>query len=99
MVNTFTGKIGVQQRVLAAYSVPFFDTLASRCTDGLSVFAGAPRPREAIATERDLEVAIWARARNVQVLSGRFYVCWQRGIKDWLDHWSPDALGVAADPH
>lgn len=98
MVNIFTGKLGVQQRVLPTYRGPFFDTLASRCTDGLSVFAGLPRPDEAIACEGELEIAIRARARNVHLMSGRFYLCWQRGIKDWLDHWSPDALVVAADP-
>jgi hypothetical protein len=45
----FNGKLGVQQRVLPSYRVPFFDLLAGHCTGGMSLFAGQARPVEMIA--------------------------------------------------
>ena len=33
-------KVGLQQRVLPNYRVPFFDALAQACPAGLSVFGG-----------------------------------------------------------
>ncbi len=48
----FEGRLGLQQRVLPDYRVPFFDTLAANCEGGFSLFAGQPRPEEAIKTAR-----------------------------------------------
>ncbi|MEK6587597.1 MAG: hypothetical protein AABY97_01990, partial [Chloroflexota bacterium] len=53
----FAGRLAVQQRVLPAYRVPFFDQLARHCEGGLSLFAGEPRAREAILPATRLEVA------------------------------------------
>lgn len=89
--------MAILQRVLPDYRVPFFDTLAGRCSGGMSVFAGDPASSETIAQSGQLRVAVHAGARNVHILRGRFYACWQGGIKSWLDEWSPDALVVAAD--
>lgn len=93
----FSGKIGIQQRVLPAYRVPFFDELARLCGDGLSLFAGDPRPVEAIQTAESLNVGELVQARNVHLLSGPLYLCYQLGIIDWLEAEQPDALVVEAN--
>ena len=98
MTSTFKGKVGVQQRVLPRYRVPFFEDLALRCPDGLEVFAGAPRPDEQIVTDDQLTTASRVEARNVHISRGRFYLCWQRAYRRWLHEYEPDALIVAADP-
>ena len=54
---TFSGRLGVQQRVLTTYRVAFFDALAQACDGGLSVFAGLPRPEESIAVADQLRFA------------------------------------------
>jgi glycosyltransferase involved in cell wall biosynthesis len=94
----FQGRVGLQQRVLPAYRSLFLDRLASACTGGLSVFAGTPRPEEAILTTDDLEVAHYISARNVHIMRGRFYLCWQLGIIEWLERWDPAALILEANP-
>lgn len=93
----FAGKIGIQQRVLPVYRKSFFDALAKRC-EGLSVFAGVPRPNEGIAVSPDLDEAKLVNARNVNMFGGPLYMCWQRGASSWLDDWAPDVLIVSADP-
>jgi len=93
----YSGKIGIQQRVLPAYRVPFFDELARLCDDGLSLFAGAPRPVEAIKTAGSLNVGELVPARNVHLLGGPVYLCYQLGIIDWLEAEQPDALVVEAN--
>jgi glycosyltransferase involved in cell wall biosynthesis len=94
----YPGKLGLQQRVLAAYRVPFFEHLAQACEGGLSVCAGQPRPEEAIAVASQLQSAKTVPLRNIHILKGRFYLCYQGGLLDWLKNWSPDALIVEANP-
>ncbi len=91
-------RLGLQQRVLPSYRVPFFEALAGACRDGLSVFAGEPRPQEMIETSRQLKQAVHFRARNRHLFSGSFYLCWQSGILGWLHSWQPQALVVEANP-
>ena len=43
-------KVGIQQRVLPIYWLPFLSELARMCRKGLHIFAGEPRPDEAIHT-------------------------------------------------
>jgi glycosyltransferase involved in cell wall biosynthesis len=94
----FQGRVGLQQRVLPAYRSLFLDRLASACTGGLSVFAGMPRPEEAILPTDHLEVAHYISARNVHIMHGSFYFCWQLGIVEWLERWDPAALILEANP-
>ena len=94
----FPGKLALQQRVLPAYRAPFFDLLAGSCGGGLDLFAGEPRPAEAIATTRDLAHARLTPARNVHIINGRLYLCWQPGMLPWLEACDPDALIVEANP-
>ena len=98
MTTRFPGRLGVQQRVLPLYRVPFFDALAAACDGGLSLFAGLPRPDEAIANTNSLLVSRYFPARNLHLLRGPLYLCYQRGLLDWLDDWQPDALIAEANP-
>lgn len=93
----FPGRLALQQRVLPNYRVPFFDMLAAACTGGLSVFAGEPEPQEGITTGV-LNVAQHKAARNIHLLGGATYLCYQAGLSSWLQQWNPDALIVEANP-
>jgi len=93
----YPGRLGLQQRVLPDYRVPFFDLLSAACDGGLSVFAGPPRPEEGILAGEP-RVAQYARARNVHLFAGSAYLCYQSGLIDWLSAWDPGALIVEANP-
>ena len=94
----FRGKLAIQQRVLTPYRAAFFDALAQACTGGLSVCAGLPRPEESIAVTESLSVARYSFARNLHLLSGPLYLCYQRGLPAWLFDVDPDALILEANP-
>ena len=94
----FNGRLALQQRVLPDYRVPFFEQLASRCAGGFSLFAGQPRPVEAIKTAGALEGGQVVPADNRHIFSGPFYLCYQQGIIKWLEDQQPDALIVEANP-
>jgi glycosyltransferase involved in cell wall biosynthesis len=95
---TFNGRLGLVQRVLPVYRAPFFDALASACNGGLDVFAGDPRPDESIVSVKKLNTAGWTPADNLHLLRGPLYLCYQRGLIDWLKDCHPDALIVEANP-
>ncbi len=97
MTPHFSGRLALQQRVLPNYRTPFFDTLAQVCDGGMSLFAGLPRPIEGI-TSGELRIAKYAAAHNIHILGGPMYLCYQRGLIDWLADWNPDALIVEANP-
>ena len=94
----YPGKLALQQRVLTPYRAAFFDALATACDGGLNIFAGLPRPEETIATTGALNVARFTSARNLHLLRGTFYLCFQRGLLNWLAGCNPDALIVEANP-
>ena len=93
----FPGRLGLQQRVLPSYRVPFFDMLASACAGGMSLFAGLPRAEEHIVSGK-LKISSYIQAQNIHLLKGSLYFCYQRGLLDWLADWNPDALIVEANP-
>ncbi|MBM3146234.1 MAG: glycosyltransferase [Chloroflexi bacterium] len=97
---SFPGRLALQQRVLPVYRAPFFDLLAGSCLGGLSVFAGQPLLVEGIASAESLNHAEYVPARNIHFgdPSTRFYLCWQRGVVDWLEKVDPDALILEANP-
>ncbi len=97
-MKTYTGRVGVVQRVLPGYRAPFFEMLAEQCKAGLSVIAGQPRPNEAIGATPALQKVKFYRAENLHMLGGPFYLCYQRGLMEWLEDWDPDALIVEANP-
>lgn len=91
-------RLGLQQRVLPIYRVPFFETLAAACLNGLSLCAGQPRPSESIEPAAQLTQARLFRARNLHLLGGSAYLCWQAGLISWLRIWQPQALIMEANP-
>jgi len=94
----FHSKLALQQRVLPNYRAPFFDLLASACDGGMSLFTGLPRPVEGITVAKELNVANYKLGNNVHLFGGSFYLCYQRGLIDWLKEWNPDALIMEANP-
>ena len=95
-MKKFPHRLGLQQRVLPSYRVPFFDLLAQSC-ESMSLFAGMPRPVEMIASGKP-QIAKYHEAKNIHLFSGAFYLCHQRGFVNWLEEWNPDALIVEANP-
>lgn len=91
-------RLGLVQRVMPNYRVPFFNALGQACTGGLSVFAGQPRPREAIETSPELEHARFVLGRNEHLFSGPVYLCRQNGLLPWLEEWNPDVLIAEVNP-
>jgi glycosyltransferase involved in cell wall biosynthesis len=96
-MKTFPGHLGLQQRILPSYRVPFFDLLASACARGLSVFAGEARSNESVNPGVPI-IAEYTRAHNLHIFSGPAYLLYQRGLLDWLKGWGPEALIVEANP-
>ena len=97
-MNRFLGKLAVQQRVLPNYRAPFFELLASACDGGMSLFTGLPRESEGITTTNQLQITNYRLGKNIHLFSGWLYLCYQRGLIDWLEKWNPDALIVEANP-
>jgi glycosyltransferase involved in cell wall biosynthesis len=97
-MNHFAGKLALQQRVLPHYRAAFFDLLASACDGGMSLFTGLPRPSEGITTTNQLQVADYHQGENIHLFNGTLYLCYQRGLVDWLADWDPEALIVEANP-
>ncbi len=100
MVDKFSGKVALQQRVLPSYRGAFLDTLANACVGGLSVFAGKPLPQEGIEPLDALHVAQYVQASNRYIAnpSSPLFFCWQAGVIRWLESWQPDVLVVEANP-
>lgn len=94
----FSGKLALQQRVLPNYRAPFFDLLASACDGGMSLFTGLPRLSEGIMTIDKLQIANYKLGKNIHLLGGRFYLCYQQGLLNWLEETDPDALIMEANP-
>jgi len=92
------GHLAIQQRVLPAYRIPFFDALAAECTQGMSMIAGQARTEENIESNAIPAVAAFTQTKNIHLFRGRWYLCWQRGIVPWLKKTQPDALILEANP-
>ncbi len=98
-MKEFWGRVGIQQRKVPHYRLPFFDGLARRCQGGLQLFHGDPLPSEGVGGgAAPLQVATAVHAHNVYLGRGRSHLCWQRGLFRWLRAWAPDVLIVEANP-
>ncbi|MCX6058135.1 MAG: glycosyltransferase family 4 protein [Chloroflexi bacterium] len=96
-MSRYLGRLALQQRVLPGYRVPFFDLLAGSCENGMSLFAGLPRPIEMISSGKT-KIAELRQADNLHLFGGVFYLCHQKGLINWLEEWNPDSLIVEANP-
>lgn len=97
-MKKFHGRVGLQQRVLPSYRVPFFNRLGESCSGGLGVFAGRPRRNEGIAVADHLGEAEYVRAQNIHLLGGGAYICLQPGLLSWVKELDPEVLIVEANP-
>jgi glycosyltransferase involved in cell wall biosynthesis len=95
----FPGRVGLQQRVLAAYRTGLMDRLAAACQGGLGVFAGQAGQEEAISGAEDLEIAQYTRANNLQFVpaASPLYFLWQTNLQKWLVDWDPHVLILEAN--
>ncbi len=95
----FPGRLALIQRVIPTYRAPFFDALAAASAGGLAVFAGQPLPIESIASATRLQTAQLTLAQNIHIFNPQhpLYVCYQRGLPNWLTTWNPDALIIEAN--
>jgi len=96
---SYSGRVGIQQRVLPAYRAPFFDALAQECQGGLSVFAGQAASEESIQSADQLSNARYfpAHNRHFGKVSSAAYLCWQPGLIGWLESWQPAVLILEAN--
>lgn len=90
--------LAIQQRVLPSYRVPFFDALAAECSHSLQLIAGQARREESLDCNVLPTVAAFTRTTNLHLLHGRGYLCWQKGLIDWLNRIQPQALILEANP-
>ncbi|MHC1781696.1 MAG: glycosyltransferase [Anaerolineaceae bacterium] len=97
-MSTIQPRVGILQRVLPDYRRSFIDLLAQNCPQGLGVFSGQPRSDENIQLGEDLKTAHHFPARNIHILRSPYYLCWQRGLTQWLEDWQPEVLIVEANP-
>jgi glycosyltransferase involved in cell wall biosynthesis len=90
-------RVGIQQRILPAYRVPFFDMLAGECGGGLSVFAGNPLPGESVLPGSP-EVCSLEHAVNRRLPFNLGGMLWQTNLLDWVNEWKPEVLICEANP-
>ncbi|NPV55764.1 MAG: glycosyltransferase family 4 protein [Anaerolineae bacterium] len=93
-MSAITGRVGIQQRVLANYRVPFFDLLSQAYPAGLQVYAGQPRRGETIDVAGLPDATRYIVGHNVHLLAGKFYLYRQPGITDWVRQFQPHVLVV-----
>ena len=97
-MSRIQSRVGIQQRVLPVYRVPFFDALAEESDQGLSIFFSSPRKGEGIDAGALPRIAGFYRGRNIHLFHGVFYSCWQVGLLKWLQEWQPRVLIMEANP-
>ena len=97
-MDRINARLAIQQRVLPAYRIPFFDALAAECTEGMSLIAGQARPEEFIESNAIPAVAAFMRTKNIHLFSSIWYLCWQKGLVPWLKKTHPDTLILEANP-
>lgn len=94
----FSGRAGIAQRLLQPYRINVYDMIASHSEKGLSVFASRIDTNKQQLPADNLLVAQFSPAHNRYFLGGKFDLCWQAGIFDWLKSWKPDVVVVEANP-
>ncbi len=90
-------RLGVLQRVLTDYRVPFFDLLADVFPAGVEVASGEARPEEQIKPGQPRKARQY-NLRNIHIMKGGLYLCQQRGVIEWLEKFDPQVLIAEANP-
>lgn len=99
--SSFSGAVGIVQRVLPVYRAPFFAKLGLRCQNGLEVLAGEPQSAEGIRVQEPPYPTWRTHAKNLNfgdIEHSAWYVCWQTGMHKWLQKLNPDVLIVNVNP-
>ncbi len=91
-------RVGLQQRVIPSYRVPFIQTLASHQQIELHVFAGHPRPDEMISSVSEISDVSFKLGRNIHILKNSAYFCYQPGLMPWIKALNPQVLILEANP-
>ena len=93
-----TIKVGLLQRIVPSYRTAFFSLLGEALQDRFSLFAGEARRSENVHQARDIAHVERCAAKNIHILKGKTYFCWQNGLMRWLRTWNPDVLILEANP-
>ncbi len=91
-------RLGVLQRVLPEYRVPFFELLADQCPGGFGLFAGKTQPGEGILEAHSLQKGTLFPAHNHYLFGGRKYLVRQSNVMEWLEQWQPEVMVAEASP-
>jgi glycosyltransferase involved in cell wall biosynthesis len=91
-------KLGLQQRVLAGYRIPFFELLGQQFGGRFGMFCGESRPEEMIESRSEPNNCELVHGYNLHFFGGKYYLCWQMGLIQWLQNWNPDVLILEANP-
>ncbi len=91
-------RLAIQQRVIPTYRAPFLELLSKNPEIQLGVFAGEPKVKEQIKIAQSLENVDYCITKNTHLFDGKFYVCLQPGLQQWVSEWNPDVLIVEANP-
>jgi len=97
-MSQIAARLGIQQRVLPRYRLAFFDVLAEAAPCGAALFAGQARPGEGIDEGEHPARAQFFPARNLHLFNGPFYLCWQSGMRKWMETWQPEVLIMETNP-
>jgi glycosyltransferase involved in cell wall biosynthesis len=98
MHEEYNGRAGIAQRLLQPYRINVYDMIASHCRGGLSVFASRVDANNQLLPGDNLRIAKFSPAHNRYFFRGKFDLCWQAGIFDWLRSEKPDVVVLEANP-
>ena len=91
-------RVGLQQRVIPSYRVPFIQTLASYQQVELHVFAGHPRPEEMVSSVSEIPDVSFKSGKNIHILKNSAYFCYQPELMPWIKSLNPQVLILEANP-
>jgi len=91
-------RVGIIQRVLASYRLPFFQKLGEVTGLTFSTFAGQGLPDEAIHGPDTTDIRNHWATKNYYFRSPAGIVCWQSGLSAWLRRFRPGVLILDTNP-
>ena len=98
MITYTVQRLGIIQRVLPSYRRPFFERLAQRFKGTTSLFVGQPMVDEGIKTESHVPGVEVYHSVNRYWRGPGGMLCWQSGLRSWLERFNPQVLVVEANP-